>query len=79
MPKKTNEKVRSKVKKCECKIRGVVEMYDIRKGIYWNLHPDNIVQRLRQFKFCPIRIIKLRRKKERGGLFIDVGKFFNLH
>lgn len=41
-------------KKCECKIRGIVEMYDVRKGIYWNIHPDDIIYRLRKFKFCPI-------------------------
>ena len=41
-------------KKCECRIRGVVEMHDVRKTVYYNIHPDNFMRRLRKFKFCPI-------------------------
>ena len=43
-----------RTKECECKIRGIVEMYDVRKSIWFNVHPDNIMRRLRKFKFCPI-------------------------
>ena len=40
--------------KCQCTIRGIVEMFDIKKGIYWCIHPDNFIRRLRNFKYCPI-------------------------
>jgi len=49
-----------KIKKCKCKIRGVVELYEIKDGIFYSLYFEHYAKWLRRFKYCPLCGKKLR-------------------
>ena len=49
-----------KKKKCNCKIRGVVELYEIKNGMFYSLFSEHYVKWLRKFKFCPLCGRKIR-------------------
>ena len=50
----TAKKMRKK--SCKCKIRGIVEMAEIKQGHIgqYLIHPDYYAKWLRKFKFCPL-------------------------
>ena len=45
---------RKQKKICKCKIRGVIELYQIKNGQFYSIHPVDKPRWLRKFKFCPL-------------------------
>lgn len=40
--------------KCKCNIRGIIELYKIKKGVNYKIDPYDWTRMLKMFKFCPI-------------------------
>ena len=57
--------MKPKKRKCVCKIRGIVELYEIKDGIYHVVHPMDYRTYFSSFKYCPLcgREIKVKEDK----------------
>jgi len=53
------------VKKCTCRIRGIVELYIIKSDVYHVVDYYDHSQYLRNFKYCPLCGVKFRPIKKK--------------